>query len=173
MIYVRIFHGSIAKPFSGNSKEAMDNSLWGHVAIQIDERVYGFYFADRKNIHLFPQPNNKSSVFQNQSLAEWEALVAEKKETVISIPVNQAEKQRMLQFYERNLIAPEWDYSFWGERCASNCFRLLAAHGKVSPGSRFLKAFLPLQLLYTLRREAKKRNYAIRTKAGDPRRFWI
>jgi hypothetical protein len=173
MIHVRIFHGSIAKPFRGDRYRELGGFFGGHVAVQIDDRVYGFFYADRQNIHLFPQPHNKSSVFQNQSLAEWEALVAHKKETIISIPVNDAEKQHMLQFYERNLAAPEWDYSFWGERCASNCFRLLADHGKVRKGSRFLKAFFPQQLLRTLRREAKKRGYTIRTKAGDPRRFWI
>jgi hypothetical protein len=95
-----------------------------------------------------------------------------KKETVISIPATDEEKQWLKAYYERNVEDPECDYSFWGERCASNGHRLLSQLGKVSPGSRFVKAFYPGQLLFTLKREAKLRGYMVRTKPGDPRRIW-
>jgi hypothetical protein len=173
MIYVRIFHGSFAKPFSGDKYRELGGLFGGHVAIQVDDRVYGFYYADRKKIHIFPNSKNKSSIFQNQSLEEWEEIVRFKKETIISIPFSQQEKMKLLDYYLENVKTPECDYSFWGERCASNCHRLLSRFQKVSPGSRFLKAFFPGQLIYTLKREAKKRGYEVKVKHGDSRRVWF
>ena len=162
----------MAKPFRGDTYRELGGLFGGHVAIQIYDRVYGFYYADRNNIHIFPNNKNKNSLFQNQSLQEWEDIVRHKKETIISIPATEDEKELMLHYYLRNIERPEWDYSFWEERCASNCFRLLSKFNKVSAGSRFFKAFFPGQLLYTLKREAKERDYFVRTKPGDPRRIW-
>jgi hypothetical protein len=172
MIHVRIFHGSITKPFSGDTHRELGGILGGHVVVQIYDRIYGFYYADRDHIHYFPDEANKNAIFQNQSVEEWEDIVRLKKETVISIPATDEEKQWLKAYYERNVEDPECDYSFWGERCASNCHRLLSQLGKVSPGSRFFKAFYPGQLLFTLKREAKLRGYMVRTKPGDPRRIW-
>jgi len=172
MINVRIFHGSFAKPFSGDEYRELGGLFGGHVAVQVDDRVFGFYFADRNRIHIFPNSRNKSSIFQNQSLDEWKEIVRLKKETIISIPFSKEEKLEIIEFYLKNVANPEWDYSFWGERCASNCFRLLVKYNKVSKGSRFLKAFFPAQLIFTLKREAKKSGYQITTKNGDSRRIW-
>jgi hypothetical protein len=105
-------------------------------------------------------------------LEEWEEIVALKKETIISIPATVEELLWLKTYYEQNVLNPECDYSFWGERCASNCHRLLSTLRKVKPGSRFLKAFYPGQLIVTLKREAKKQGYIVRTKPGDKRRIW-
>ncbi|MEY3965073.1 MAG: hypothetical protein RL263_242 [Bacteroidota bacterium] len=172
MIHIRIFHGSVTKPFSGDTYRELGGFLGGHVAVQVYNRVYGFYYADRNKIHIFPNNRSKSSIFQNQSLEEWEEIVALKKETVISIPATDVELQWLKTYYEQNVLNPECDYSFWGERCASNCHRLLSTLGKIKPGSRFLKAFYPGQLIVTLKREAKKQGYIVRTKPGDKRRIW-
>jgi hypothetical protein len=172
MIHVRIFHGSITKPFTGDSYRELGGFLGGHVAVQVYDRVYGFYYADRNKIHIIPNKRAKSSIFQNQSLQEWEDIVQLKKETVISIPATEEEMQWLKAYYEQNVLDPECDYSFWGERCASNCHRLLTKLGKVRPGSRFLKAFYPGQLIYVLKKEAKKNGYTINTKPGDQRRIW-
>jgi hypothetical protein len=172
MIHVRIFHGSITKPFNGDSYRELGGFLGGHVAVQVYDRVYGFYYADRNKIHIIPNKRAKSSIFQNQSLQEWEDIVQLKKETVVSIPATEEEMQWLKAYYEQNVLDPECDYSFWGERCASNCHRLLTKLGKVRPGSRFLKAFYPGQLIYVLKKEAKKNGYTINTKPGDQRRIW-
>lgn len=172
MIHVRIFHGSVAKPFTGIPYRELGGLFGGHVAVQIYDRVYGFYYADRNNIHIFPNKANKSSIFQNQSLQEWEEIVKNKKETIISIAATEEEKQQMIAFYQRNIESPEWDYSFWGERCASNCHRLLVQFNKITSGYQFLKSFYPGQLISTLKREAKNRGYLVRTKSGDSRRIW-
>lgn len=172
MIHVRIFHGSVTKPFSGDTYRELGGFFGGHVAVQIYDRVYGFYYADRNRIHIFPNKQQKSAIFQNQSLAEWEEIVRYKKETIVSIPATQEELLWLKDYYERNVADPECDYSFWGERCASNCHRLLSGLNKVNPGSRFLTSFYPGQLIFTLKREATRRGYMVRTKPGDPRRIW-
>lgn len=95
------------------------------------------------------------------------------KETIISIPFSKEEKLEIKEFYLKNVANPEWDYSFWGERCASNCFRLLLKYNKVSKGSRFLKAFFPAQLIYTLKREAKKKGTKSQQKMAIQEEFGL
>jgi hypothetical protein len=59
VIHVRIFHGSFAKPFQGDHYRELGGLFGGHVAVQIYDRVYGFYYADRNNIHILPNKENK------------------------------------------------------------------------------------------------------------------
>ena len=132
MIHVRIFHGSVTKPFSGDTHRELGGWFGGHVAVQVFDRVYGFYYADRNNIHIFPKNQAKSAIFQNQSLPEWEEIVRQKKETIVSIPASEEEQLWLKDYYERNVADPECDYSFWGERCASNCHRLLSEMQKIA-----------------------------------------
>ena len=105
-------------------------------------------------------------------MEEWAKIVKEKKETTIKIPVTSKERQFLLDYYTANLISPSCDYSFFGERCASNCYQLLKKLGKISGGSYFINAFWPGQLIRKLKRESKKRGYEVNVKSGNPNRIW-
>jgi hypothetical protein len=64
MIHVRIFHGSITKPFTGDSYRELGGFLGGHVAVQVYDRVYGFYYADRNKIHIFQMNERRVPYFK-------------------------------------------------------------------------------------------------------------
>lgn len=144
----------------------------GHVAVQIDNRVYGFYYADEKKIHLFPNTANKNCLYQNQSLSEWNEITCRKRETVIEIKVDEAQKGEMLAFYQRNLTNPEKDYSFVGERCASNCFHLLKLLGIIHGGHYLTHAFYPEKLRIYLIRIASKSGFSVYMKEGSEEYWW-
>lgn len=185
MIIVRIFHGSFVKlkyrltidGLSGNDKEAAEyrelgGLFGGHVAIQVGERIYGFYYKDKKNIHIFPRKEADGGIYQNQSLEEWSEIVKFKRETKVYIPSSEIEDQYLLDYFHRNLLKPEHDYSFFGNRCASDCFKLLGQLNKIKAGSYFLSAFYPGQFRKTLMKEAIKRGYKIEQKEGSKVRVW-
>lgn len=173
-VYVRIFHGSIHKFYREKSAEpkVIGGFFGGHVAVQIDDRVYGFYYADEKKIHLYPQSRRKNCLFQNQSLQEWEEITCRKRETVIEIPVTAVQKAEMFAFYQRNLQEPEKDYSFIGERCASSCFHLLMQVGIIRKGNYMQHAFYPERLRLYLISLASKSGFAVYMKDGSKDFWW-
>jgi hypothetical protein len=172
IIIVHLFHGSKRKKnFRAEPKE-LGGKFGGHVTIQIDDRVYGFYYKDIKNIHIISHKKNKSCIFQNQSISEWNAIIANKKVTSIIIPATLAEKTILTDFYNKNIENPEYDYSFFGQRCASSCYNLLKSLNKIKGGHYFFNAFYPGQLRKKLVKEAKKNNYLVYVKEGSETRIW-
>lgn len=171
-IVVRFLHGSVPRHHYKGEPRDIGGKFGGHVAIQIDGHVYGFYYRDRSRIHIFPNTENKNCEFQQQTLDEWEAIAKDKKETRVFIPVTQAEKQYLLDFYHPNLEAPSYDYSFFGQRCASSCYANLKAIGKMRKGHYFFNAFYPGQFRKRLLREAERQGFEVLVKEGSERRIW-
>ena len=171
-IIVHIFHGSQRKWSSRNQFREVGGMMGGHVAIEVENHIYGFFYKDIKQLHIFPNNKNKNCEFQKQTFEEWADIVKNKKETTFKIPVTEKEVQFLLDYYHTNLEVPSCDYSFFGERCASNCYYLLKKLGKIEGGSYFLNAFWPGLLIRKLKRESRKRGYEIITKPGASDRIW-
>lgn len=146
--------------------------MGGHVAIEVESHIYGFYYKDIKKLHIVPNNKNKNCEFQKQTLEEWADIVKNKKETSFIIPATEKEVKFLLDYYHTNLEFPNCDYSFFGERCASNCYNLLKKIGKIEGGSYFLNAFWPGQLIRKLTRVSKRRGYKVITKPGSSDRIW-
>lgn len=172
VIIIHIFHGSVRKKQFKDEPKELGGYFGGHVAMQIDDRVYGFYYKDIKSIHIFPNSKNKSCIFQNQSIDEWNDIIEHKMETSITIPVTIEEKKYLIDFYTRNIEIPEYDYSFFGQRCASSCYVLLKKIHKIKGGHYFFYAFYPRQLRLKLLKEAQKYNYVVKVKEGSVKRKW-
>jgi len=171
-IVVRIIHGSRRRTLFKNETHELFGKLGGHVAIQIHGHVYGFYYSDINDIHIFPRVNNKKCEYQKQTLAEWEAIIREKKETTVKIPVTEADVSFLLDYYNKNLEEPTHDYSFFGERCASSCYHLLKKLNIMSGGSYYFMAFYPAQFRKKLLKQAAKKGYMVSVKEGDTSRIW-
>ncbi|MFM1793566.1 MAG: hypothetical protein RLZZ252_1920 [Bacteroidota bacterium] len=197
-LLVRMFHGSIAKPrFLQN--EVTENAslnpdikiadiklndkqstilrpnvggLWGgHVAMQIGDRVFGFYYKDANNIHLINKtPFN--SEFHNYSIEEWEYIVAEKRETCFYIPATESELTELHDYFKHNCMQASMDYSFFGERCASNVYHLLIQLGKIPAGNYRLHAFWPAALRRTLIKHCGQNRWPITVKEGSKNEWW-
>jgi hypothetical protein len=171
-IAVRFYHGSRRKWKYRNEPKELGGKFGGHVVIQIDDFVYGFIYRDIKKIHIFPRKNKKNCVFQKQSLEEWLRSVQEKRVTNIFIPVAIADKKFLIDYFEENIVNASCDYSFFGERCASNCYHLLKQIGKIDGGSYLFNAFYPARFRRKLLKSAKEKGYRIEQFKGSEKRKW-
>jgi hypothetical protein len=171
-IIIRIIHGSRRRKLFRQEVHEFFGKFGGHVAIQIRDFVYGFYYADIKNIHIFPKNRNKNCEFQKQTLEEWEEIIKIKKETSVKIPVSKKDIEYLLEFYAKNLKEPSHDYSFIGERCASSVYHLLKRINKMDGGNYVFNAFYPKQFRNKLVKQAAKYGYEVTVKKGTPERIW-
>lgn len=170
-IVVNIAHGS--KPYRQFKEEpkTIGGKRGGHVVIQIDQFEYGFFFKGHR-IHIFPHGRSKNGIFQKQTVKEWDALTKDKKVTKIFIPVTKEEKAKLLAFYSDNLKSSSYDYSFFGQRCASSVYNELKSVNKLNGGSYFFHAFHPAQLRKNILKQNKENHYRITVKAGSLKRKW-
>ena len=184
IITVRIWHGSIPKwwikqgnrtvfplQFMGNNNLDVGGLFGGHVAVQLGDWVYGFYFGDINKLHWFPQKKCNCE-FQKNSVQEWEVRVKLRKETCFEIPVTDVQFQYLQAFYERNLKETEVDYAVFGERCASQTWRLLQETGIIEGGNKIFNAYYPGRLRKFLLNYCKKRGYSTWIKPGSNDRIW-
>jgi hypothetical protein len=170
-IVVSIAHGSRpCKQFSDEQK-TIGGKKGGHVVIEIDDQAYGFFFKGN-SIHVFPHKRNANGIFQKQTLKEWNQLTVDKKRTDIIIPVSNEEKEKILKFYNNNLKSPAYDYSFFGQRCASSVYKVLKSLNKLQGGSYIFNAFYPGQLRKTILKQNNMHKYIIRTHKGSIKRKW-
>lgn len=192
-LLIRMFHGSIEKPSFLHNTSTLKytintdleiaakqsnllrpnvGGLWGgHVAMQVGDRVYGFYYKDARRIHWFSKtPFN--SEFHNYSIEEWEFIVAEKRETCFHVPATETELAELFDYFKQNCLQSSIDYSFFGERCASNVYHLLIKFGKIPAGDYRLHAFWPGALRRTLIKYCRLNRWPITVKEGSMDEWW-
>jgi len=192
-LLIRMFHGSIDKPSFLRNTSTLKSTintdleiaakqsnllrpnvggLWGgHVAMQVGDRVYGFYYKDARRIHWFSKtPFN--SEFHNYSIEEWEFIVAEKRETCFHVPATETELAELFDYCKQNCLQSSIDYSFFGERCASNVYHLLIKLGKIPAGDYRLHAFWPGALRRTLIKYCTLNRWPITVKEGSMDEWW-
>jgi hypothetical protein len=170
-IVVNIAHGSKPRKQFSDEYKTIGGKKGGHVVIQIDQFEYGFFFKGDR-IHIFPHRKSRNGIFQKHTVSEWTEITKDKKVTKIFIPVTKEEKLEMLAFYNANLKIPEYDYSFFGQRCASSAYNVLKATGKINGGNYLFNAFYPAQLRKILLQQCKKDNYRVSVKDGSKKRIW-
>ena len=167
-IVVQIAHGSKPRRQYPDEFKTIGGMKGGHVVIQINNFVYGFHFKGER-IHIFPHHKTKNGIFQEQSLTEWQKITNDKKVTKVFIPVTKEEKQKLFDFYKLNLLKPNYDYSFFGQRCASSVYNELKSIAKIKGGGKLFNSFYPAQLRKTL---LKNNGYKVEIKEGSKRRVW-
>jgi hypothetical protein len=170
-IVVNIAHGSTPYKQFKDEPKTIGGKRGGHVVVQIDLFEYGFFFKGHR-IHIFPHGRSKNGIFQKQTVKEWEALIKDKKVTKIYIPVTKEEKAQLLAFYNNNLKSSSYDYSFFGQRCASSVYNELKEMNKLEGGSYVFQAFYPAQLRRNILKQNEKNKYRITVKAGSLKRKW-
>ncbi len=170
-IVVQIAHGSKPRKQYINEQRTIGGYKGGHVVIQIDQTAYGFFFKGHR-IHIFPHLKRNNGIFQQHTIQEWVNITKDKKVTKIFIPLSAEEKQQLLRFYQYNLIKPAYDYSFFGQRCASSAYGALKMVHKIKRGSYLFNAFHPAQLRKKIIKQNKERGYKIIVKPGSNKRKW-
>jgi hypothetical protein len=178
-ITVRFLYGSKPKPaHKSEQKRWFGGMLGGHVGIQYDESRYlSFFFEGR--VHIFQHPRNPNGKYELQTDSAFNYImdkdVDSVKTLVIYIPVTKSQKEKFLSICEAYINKTPYDYAFFGVRCASSTYDVLAQIGVVKKMKYFKMwrtIFYPRLLRYRLIHSAKKNHWEMVKKKGTHKRHW-
>lgn len=133
-ISVVFIHGSKPKEGCVETTRRLGGLWGGHVEICIDSILYGFEYANRERIHIWPRSNAPlfNSRFTKMARLDWELKNINEKFTEVFIYVDSIEKKKLIEYYQRQMTEPDYDYAFLGHRCTSSVFLALRSAGIVN-----------------------------------------
>lgn len=178
LLKVHCYYGSKPRPKFREEEPKWFGGVWGgHISLSWDSsRVLSF--VHRGAFHWFERKNDPHSRFLDRELRRYQAPAdssARIKQATIYIPISARQKQRLDSLAELYLRQPPYDYAFFGMRCASATYDVLAQIGVVKPyGYRktWRKMFYPRKLRKHLFRQAEKENWNVERQEGSSRRKW-
>ncbi|MGL5891073.1 MAG: hypothetical protein ACRC3B_14385, partial [Bacteroidia bacterium] len=176
-LVVRIAHGSKPHPqHRDTEKHWLGGMYGGHVVIELDSFAYGFNFRSQR-VHIFPRKNEsrRKGVFEKDDAAAlmygWKNLTV----TSVVVPHNDSDYKALRETLENLHTHPNFDYAFFGMRCASTAYMLLSKVGVFAPAGKLKSmrnAFHPKALRKRLIKSAQKNNYRIAVQQGSAHRIW-
>ncbi|OFY83899.1 MAG: hypothetical protein A3F72_07835 [Bacteroidetes bacterium RIFCSPLOWO2_12_FULL_35_15] len=172
LIRIHIIHGS--KPKSAVEYKTIGGMYGGHVVIETDSCVYGFFF-DSKQIHVFPHKRGKAGVYEKENLSDWKRNYKSYKITSIEIPIFLNQYEQLIKQYEEYIQESPHDYAFFGMRCASSCYWVLGTIGVVKKCSKLKsmhKAFHPKAFRKKMQKLSQKNGYVTYIQKGRSTRKW-
>lgn len=177
ILIAHIAHGSRPHPdHRDTQKHWLGGMLGGHVVLELDSFAYGFNFNSSR-VHIFPRRNDsrQAGVFEkepaNDLLERWE----NNKLTSVFIPLNDSDYVHLKNELEELHRNAEFDYAFWGMRCASTAYMLLSYVGVFESAGKFesiRKAFHPRAFRKKLIRAAQQKQLQIKVQKGSTERIW-
>lgn len=176
-ITIHFVHGSYPEKNCIDKRKRVGGLLGGHVELQIDSIIYGFEFSNKNHIHIFPASSHKNfnSKFTVKDLSYWLKETENDKITSLIIPVDINTKSEILAKIKRNLENCPYDYAFFGMRCTSSCYEILANRGIFNKRTDFgyiFHAFYPRALRKKLIKWAKRNEITVTRKEGIKCRIW-
>jgi hypothetical protein len=178
-IEVRFLYGSKPKPENKREqKRWFGGMLGGHVGIKYDSTRYLSFFYEGR-VHVFQHPNNPNGRYDLQSDSAFNYIMDEDvdsvKTLVIYIPITENQRAKFVSVCESYSAKTPYDYAFFGVRCGSSTYDVLAQIGAVKQYRYFKmwrKIFYPRKLRTKLKREAKKNDWVTIKKKGTHKRKW-
>lgn len=173
-IKVIFLHGSKPAKNHKNEYKTVGGLRGGHIVTQIDSNVYGFNYKS-KRIRTFPHPFNKKGVMEKENVDNFLKLKKGAKITIVTIPVSSDEYNNIKNFYENNVNKANFDYAFFGMRCASVCYKGLSICNVYKKSSNFKsirRAFHPKKLRKKLCKTAEQKGYKVEVMKGRAGRIW-
>lgn len=175
-ILVHFVHGSVPLPDCSDQRIRVGGRWGGHVEIQVDNQVFGFKY-NKSDIHWMPRrrPGGFNSEFTAIPLEQWSEDTKLDKITSFRIPVTKDTKEQIKEIYRQYHQALPYDYAFFGMRCTSSVYEVLAqievfpSKGKLAC---IVNNFYPRQLRERMIQWAENNNLEILRKKGIDCRIW-
>ncbi len=181
MKYITVYfkYGSIplkSQRLTGNTNSRIIGGMWGgHAAIHVDNIVFSF----RKNnirFPLFPKRGGNHGAFRKEFFRDWMHNEMNACQYVaIKIPVTISQYTELLYLANRYTESQPFDYAFFGHRCASACYHILAQIDVLQWHPRWLtilKNFCPRMLRNRVLKIAVKEQLPIAYHEGTTSRKW-
>lgn len=175
-ILVHFVHGSIPLKDCSDQRIRVGGRWGGHVEVQVDDQIFGFKY-NKSDIHWTPRrrPGGFNSEFTAIPLHEWKKGTQLDKVTSFRIPVHQEAKGEIKDIYQQYHQALPYDYAFFGMRCTSSVYEVLAQIGVFPSKSRLaciVNNFYPRQLRERMIQWAENNELEILKKDGINCRIW-
>lgn len=178
---VHFLYGSKPKKAHKKTQERwFGGMLGGHVGIQYDSTRFLSFFYEGP-VHVFQKPKKKNGKYELQSdtafyhIMDEEKVVDSVKTLIVSIPITAQQRKDFEDVCARYIAETPYDYAFFGVRCGSSTYDVLAQIG-VLPELRYSKMwrkiFYPKKLRKRLITKAEKKQWKMRKKKGTKKRIW-
>jgi hypothetical protein len=178
-IKVQFLYGSKPlKKYKATEPKWFGGMLGGHVGIEGDSNRY-LSFEGKGKFHLFSSKKNKHSAYSFLSAHEFWSIMGHGvdtiKKTTIIIPVSPRQKKIFDSLSTIYLQQTPYDYAFFGMRCASATYEVLAQMGIVKQYPFFqtcMKILYPRRLRKRLLKKAEKNGWVVIRQEGSLKRKW-
>ncbi len=164
--------------FRKEERKWFGGKLGGHVGLGTDTN-YILNFLPYGQFHVFANDKNRHSSFTTHQLDYfWEIFginSSEAKKAIVSIPLRFGQKLRFDSIMDSYLKDTPYDYAFFGMRCASSSYEILAQLDILPPFPEkelIRKIFYPKKLRKRLFKEAETNNWTIIREEGTRKRKW-
>lgn len=161
-----------SKPIAKGEKKFFGGLHGGHVSLQYRGGFASFTHSG--SLHIFPR-RKVHSKFIIEKDDHFRADTSISKYVIIDIPVDSSESRSLDSIITQRLKDPEYDYAFFGFRCASSAYEVLSRAGTYIRYSRrkiIFKFFYPKLLRKRLLNEARQKHWKLTFKEGIPTRKW-
>ncbi len=145
----------------------------GHVTIDVDSTDCGF--APKGKLHVFAHKKSIHSSFGSKNTHGKPGLWDGYKYASVTIPVTQAQHDKIVEILSGYCGQTPYDYAFFGMRCASATRDILGQVGIMGKHKRLnyiLTTFYPKKLRKRLFRLAEKHNWYVIRQDGRTSRKW-
>lgn len=178
-LQVRFLYGS--KPRPEHKKEQkiwFGGMLGGHVGIRYNDTSYLSFFYEGR-VHIFQHKNSKNGKYDFQSVDEFNHIMDEDvdsvKTLVIYIPISHDKRLKFDSICASYIKQTPYDYAFFGYRCGSSTYDILAQLGIVKEYSFFktwAKIFYPKIVRRKLMHQAREHQWRYEKHKGTHKRRW-
>jgi hypothetical protein len=175
---VHFLYGSKPKrEFRDTERRWFGGILGGHVGAESDpEQIVNF--LRRGRTHWFASRKDKNSRFAVHSPEAFYSMFRypdSVKKTIVYIPITSKQKQKFDSIASVYIANTPYDYAFFGMRCGSATYDLLARIGILEQHSyrkTYLKIFYPRKLRKRVLRKAEENHWRVERWDGSVSRKW-
>lgn len=144
----------------------------GHVSLSYDS---GFMsFVPTSGVHIFSKNKiNSEFVFEYGDRFVFDTL--ESRYLILSIPIDSCQRRKLDSLYRKRFDSAPYDYAFFGMRCASAAYEIMANADilpQISKRRMIWKFFHPKLLRKMLIRKAKASSWKMIYRKGKSTRKW-
>ena len=162
-----------SKPIAANEASWFGGLHGGHVSISY-KGAFASFVPDG-GVHIFANKKHRQSAFiieQDKNFA-FDTLNA--RYLMLAIPVTKSQAHKVDSLLQARLLLAPYDYAFFGMRCASAAYEVLANAGiypKYNLSKMIRKYFYPKRLRKQLLKEARSKGWYYYYRAGRKGRKW-
>ena len=180
VLKVHFLYGSKPlKKYKETERKWFGGILGGHVGIEVNEDELLNFLPSGGKLHVFADNKDKHSTYAIHSVPSFYSILGGEpnsvKMAIISIPITIQQKQTFDSIVSAYIGHAPYDYAFFGMRCGSSTYEVLAQLGILKSYSHkktVRKIFYPRKLRKRLFKKAKQNNWTVIRKEGIKTRKW-